>query len=247
MNQKRGIKVGFIAAAIALLIVAVAVPAGAGNPNVNCHKQDLNRLLTGDYYGSASFVCAGSTWGFNETDLGRKPLVIPPNINYPMDGYNLGGSSQGVTSYDGHGGYTYKGEVLSIIYETAGSAAPAKYPVSQYDMQCKGNYEVDEHLKIRSWDGVCTLTAKAGPYASVPGFKLVISNLEGKGQLIGTMGNILMVRADTEPNLELVEIHNNPGFPPEFPNPFTMERICTGSGTAMEIVGKGNNLRERGK
>ena len=85
MDKKRGIKSCFLAAAIALLAVAAAVPAGAGNSNVNCHKQDLNRLLTGDYYGSASFVCAGSTWGFNETDLGRKPLVIPPNINYPMD------------------------------------------------------------------------------------------------------------------------------------------------------------------
>ena len=82
-----------------------------------------------------------------------------------------------------------------------------------------------------------------------PGFKLVISNLEGKGQLIGTMGNILMARADTEPNLELVQFHNfNLRLPPRIhPNPFTMERICTGSGTAMKIVGKGNNLRERGK
>ena len=70
MNQKRGIKVGFIAAAIALLIVAVAVPAGAGDL---CKKHDLNRLLKGDYSGSGSYTCAWSTWGFDQKDLSRKP------------------------------------------------------------------------------------------------------------------------------------------------------------------------------
>ena len=61
MDKKKEEKLVISAAVIALLVVAAAVPVGAGDANVNCHKQDLNRLLTGDYWGNSSFVCAGPT------------------------------------------------------------------------------------------------------------------------------------------------------------------------------------------
>jgi hypothetical protein len=228
MNKKNGIKVGFIAAVIALLVVAVAVPAGAGDLKKNF---DLNRLLSGDYAGNNSFTCAWSIFGFNPEDLGRIPYTGV------LSGFNMTGSAQGVTHYDGHGRYTYKGEVLSVANETAGSTAPAKYPVAQYKMDCEGNYEVDKYLRIRSWDGECTFIATAGPDKDVEDFRIVISNMEGKGQLMGTMGNILGLRTDTKPNVEKVEIYNSPDFPsPPYPNPLPVERICTSSGMSMKLA-----------
>jgi hypothetical protein len=205
-------------------LFAVAVPVGAG---------DLNRLLTGDYVGYQAFTCALSSGGFNPEDLSRKPNPSTSKI----EGYNQSGSSQGVTSFDGLGRYTYKGEVLSVTYEPAGSTAPAKYPVNQFDMDCTGNYEVDENLQVRTWGGECTLTPMAGFYALIDGFRFEISNTESKGRLIGTMGNILSVRIDSQPNIEIVKIYN-----PALKDPVTAERICTSSGSGMKIVGKGKNV-----
>ena len=108
MNQKKGIKVGFIAAAIALLIVAVAVPAGAGDL---CKKHDLNRLLKGDYAGTVtSCSCALDTW-FQRRILSRKT----ESLDAPLSsiGANANGTSQGVLSFDGKGNYTFEGKIFS--------------------------------------------------------------------------------------------------------------------------------------
>ena len=113
MNKKNGTKVGFIAAAIALLVVAMAVLAGAG---------DLNRLLTGDYAYNDNEVCADANGGFDE-DLNRKP--DPPGSISDTES----DSNQGVTSFDGHGGFTYRGKNLNVDHDPGGSTAPLKSPV----------------------------------------------------------------------------------------------------------------------
>ncbi len=79
MNKKNGTTVGFIAAAIALLVVAMAVPAGAG---------DLNRLLTGDYAFNSSEVCAGADGGFDAA-LNRNPDP-PGSISNTVQLFNPG-------------------------------------------------------------------------------------------------------------------------------------------------------------
>lgn len=245
MDKKKGRKAGYLAAVIALLAVAAAVPVGAGNANVNCHKQDLNRLLTGDYWGNSSFVCAGAYGGFDK-DLNR--ITDPAGL---ISG-NYSGSTQGITSYDGHGGFTFRGQVLTVTSDTVGSTAPLKSPISQADMECWGTYQVNPDLSTEG-EYECKIDPTAGSFTLPPfpsDFYMVIKGLRVKGQLLGTIGNILSLRSDTESNVETVDAYNLPTPDPSviLPGPTKiMERICTQSGTAMKIVGKGNNLRERGK
>jgi hypothetical protein len=247
MDKKSGRKACCLAAAIALLVVAAAVPAGAGDSNLNCNKQDLNRLLTGDYFQNNSFACAAA-YGFFDKDLNRN--TDPPGL---ISG-TYSGSTQGVTSYDGHGGFTYRGQVLTIAHDPGGSTAPLKSPISQYDMECWGTYEVNHDLSTEAkYD--CRIDPSAGPFTLSPyppEFYMVIKDIRATAQLLGTAGNILALRSDTEPNVETINAYNfylptNAG-PVLNPGPFKLaERICTSSGTGMKIVGKGNNLRERGK
>jgi hypothetical protein len=248
MSKIKRIKYYFIAAAIALLAVAAAVPAGAGDSNVNCHKQDLNRLLTGDYFQNNSFVCASAYGGF-DTDLNRK--TDPAGL---ISG-NFSGSTQGITSYDGHGGFTFRGQVLTIAHDPGGSTAPLKSPISQYDMECWGTYQVNQDLSTEG-EYDCRIDPTAGPFLVnppyPPEFYMVIEGLRQKGQLLGTAGNILALRSDTAPNVETVIGYNfylpTPNGPVLVLGPIQLaERICTNSGTGMKIVGKGINLRERGK
>ncbi len=225
MNKIKGIKVCFITAAIALLAVFIAAPAGAW---------DLNRLLTGDYASNMSFVCA-SAYGNFDQDLNRNP--DPPGLTSVM----VSGSSQGVTSYDGHGGYTFRGQVLSLTHDPVGSTAPLKSPVSQYDMECRGTYKVNHDLSTEG-EGDCRIDPSAGPFTLPPyppEFYMVINGVRSKGQLLGTMGNILALRSDTETNVETVDFYNFP-YPGIgiVPGPVkVLERICSSSGTNMKIVG----------
>ncbi|MBI5582472.1 MAG: hypothetical protein HY892_01480 [Deltaproteobacteria bacterium] len=224
MNTKRGMRFCF-AAAIVLLSFAVSVPVGANN---------LNRLLTGDYYGSSSYLCAASMPTFDD-ELRREGT-----------GITFGGSSQGVTSYDGRGNYTFRGEVMSVNQDSAPAAsAVGSSPVAHFTLVCNGTYMVDDDLSI-SGLGECRIDPLAGPYNRPPyppGFYALIKNVRATGQLLGTAGNILRVGGQTEPNVETVIF-----FEPTGPTPFfSYERICTSSGTSMKIVGKGTNLRERGK
>jgi hypothetical protein len=228
MNQKKGIKVGFIAAAIALLVVAVAVPAGAGDLY---KKHDLNRLLQGDYEANSSFVCAIARSGFNEETLVR------------ADGQpTYSGSTQGVFHYDGHGNYSFQGKALTVTHDigthdSMGKATPNLSPVSQLDMNCSGFYNVNADLSVEG-EGECTIVPLKGPYLYSPyppGFYSVIKGIQMKGQLLGTIGHILSLRADTEPNVEKGQFYYST---PSGPAPAsTFERICTGSGMGMKLVG----------
>ena len=190
MNRKRGTKVCFVAAAIALLVVAVAVPAGAWN---------LNRNLYGDYAMNGSYACAYSTFGFDPLTLQRKDSPDPNGLKQFFPSITQVGSGQGVYSFDGHGGLTFKGEVLTVEQDRGGSSAPTPSPVSQWAVECTGTYEVDHDLSVTG-GGDSKLTPKAGPLASTPIY-LETLGLEWKGQLLGTMGSILMLRTDTEPNI----------------------------------------------
>jgi hypothetical protein len=229
MNKKNGTKVGFIAAAIALLVVFVAVPVGAG---------DLNRLLTGDYASNSSFVCAGA-YGFFDNDLNRNP--DPQGFISTTNS----GSTQGVTSFDGHGGFTFRGKVLSVTHDPAGSTVPLKSPVSQFDMECSGTTQVNQDLSTES-EYDCRIDPLAGPFPFPPyppEFYMEIKGLRAKGQLLGTMDNILLLKTDTEPNVEEVYFYNFylPG-PVFIPGPIkVLERICTSSGTSMRITGQSKN------
>ena len=233
MNKKNRTKVGFIAAAIALLLVAMAVPAGAG---------DLNRLLTGDYAFNSSQVCAHALSGFDAA-LNRKPDP-PGSISVTTSG-----SNQGVTSFDGHGGFTYRGKFLSVDHDPAGSTAPLKSPVSQYDVECSGTAQVNRNLSIES-EYDCKAYPLADPYSNnplyPPEFYLEIKGLRQKGQMLGTMDNILILRTDTDPNVETNYFYNfyvpTPGGPVLIPGPYKVgEQVCTGSGTWMKITGQSKN------
>lgn len=218
----------FIAAAIALLAVFVAVPVGAKGK-----KRDLNRLLTGDYSTNASFVCAEALGGFDGVNRNPDPTDPPGLISK-----TLSGSTQGVVSYDGDGEFTFQGKVLSVAHDPGGSSTPLVSPVSQYDMECWGTYQVNSDLSTGGqYD--CRIYPLAGPFTPPnypPGFYMEIKGLRLKGQLLGTMGNIFHLRSDTEPNVEEIYVVNLFG-----PDPVKVaERICTNSGTAMKIVGKGN-------
>ncbi len=210
----------------------------------------MNRLLAGDYWGNSSFVCAGAYGGFDQ-DLNRNP--DPPGL---ISG-TYSGSTQGVTSYDGHGGFTFRGQVLTVAHDPGGSTAPLKSPVSQYDMECWGTYQVNPDLSTEG-EYECRIDPTAGPFTVnppyPPEFYMVIKGLRVKGQLLGTMGNILALRSDTGSNVETVDAYNfylpPPAPPGVIPGPFkVLERICTQSGTAMKIVGKGKgfDLRKRGE
>jgi len=226
MSRIKGMKYYFIAVAIALLVVAVAVPAGAWN---------LNRNLYGDYATNTSYVCAYSTFGFDPVTLQRKDSPDPKYdiLSTFFPSITQVGSGQGVYSFDGHGGLTFEGQVLTVEQDRGGSSAPTPFPVSQWAMVCTGTYEVDHDLSVTG-TGDCKLTPKAGPSASKPTY-LKISGLEWKGQLLGgTIGSILLLRTDSEPNIETVKIMDIPDFPG---GTFTMERICAASGTVMKIVG----------
>ncbi len=231
MNRKKEIKVCFVAAAVALLVAAVAAPAGAWN---------LDKNLYGDYAMNGSYACAYSTFGFDPSTLQRKDSPNPSAdvLKQLFPSITQVGSAQGVYSFNGHGGLTFKGEVLTVEQDRGGSLAPTPSPVSQWAVECTGTYEVDHDLSVTG-GGDCKLTPKAGPLASTPIY-LETLGLEWKGQLLGTMGSILMLRTDTEPNIEIVKINNIPNFPG---GTFTMERICTTSGTVMKIVGPSKKMK----
>ncbi len=72
MNKKNGTKVGFIAAAIALLVVAVAVPAGAG---------DLEQTNVSGDYGQ---FCIAYSWAYGRFWMNRK-LNPEPWYAYRFD------------------------------------------------------------------------------------------------------------------------------------------------------------------
>lgn len=225
MKRIKGMKYYSIAAAIVLLAVFVAVPVGAKGK-----RHDLNRLLTGDYAANSSFVCAEAIGGFDE-DFNRNPDPTG------FISKTFSGSYQGVISYDGEGGLTFQGQVLAVYHDPGVSSAPLVSPVSQGDMKCWGTYQVNQDLSTGS-EMECEFYPLAGPFAppSYPAnFYIGIKGLSVKGQLLGTMGNILVLRSDTEPNVEELYFYNFAPIPVK-----VAERICTSSGTAMKIVGKGN-------
>jgi hypothetical protein len=229
MKKTKRITYSLSVAAIVLLAVFIAAPAGAG---------DLNRLLTGDYALNSSYVCAAAYGGFDQ-DLNRKP--DPPGF---ISG-TMNGSLQGVASYDGKGGFTSRVKVIAVALDPTGSPAPLKSPVAQYDMECTGTYQVNQDLSTENkYD--CRLDPLAGPFSMSPypsEFYMELKGIQAKGQLLGTMGNILTLRADTEPNVETVYFYNFyiPG-PVFVPGPVkVLERICTSSGTAMKITGQSKN------
>ena len=174
-------------------------------------------------------------YGGFDPDLNRLP--DPPGL---ISGTNSG-SSQGVTSFDGNGGFTFRGKVLSVTHDPAGSTAP----VSQFDMVCSGTTQVNQDLSTES-EYDCKIYPLAGPFPNPPyppEFYMEIKGLRAKGQLLGTMDNILFQRTDTEPNVETGYFYNfyHPiyGF---IPGPVkVLERICTGSGTYMKITGQSKN------
>jgi len=242
MKKIKGMKYYYIAAAIAFLVVAMAVPAGAG---------DLNRLLKGDYAYNDFQVCAGAVSGFDAA-LNRNP-DLPGFISNTESS-----SNQGVTSFDGYGGFTYRGKNLSVTHDPGGSTAPLKSPVSQYDVECSGTAQVNRDLSMES-EYDCKIYPLAGPLYNTPlfppGFYMETKGLRQEGQLLGTMDNILILRTDTEPNVETLNFYNfiyvpTSGEPVFIPGPVKVgEQICTGSGTWMKIVGKGKGfgLRKRGE
>jgi hypothetical protein len=230
MNKKNGTTVGFIAAAIALLVVAMAVPAGAG---------DLNRLLTGDYAFSSSENCAEAN-GYFDAALNRNPDP-PGRISTTSTA-----SVEGVTSFDGHGGLTFRGKILLVTHDPGGSTAPLKSPVSQYDVECSGTAQVNRDLSMES-DYDCKLYPLAGPLSNnplyPPGFYMEMKDLRQQGQLLGTMDNSLILRTITEPKVRSVYFSNfyvpTPGGPVFILGPYKVgEQICHGSGTWMKITGQ---------
>jgi hypothetical protein len=226
MNQKKGIKVGFIAAAIALLVVAVAVPVGAGDLH---KKHDLNRMLTGDYAGTGFYSCAS-------TAFGQAGSFNPDTLKRTGPGYTLSGSTQGVYTFDGHGGFIFIGEVLSVASDSTNPD-----PVGQFEMKCEdGSYTVDDDLNVTTWC-VSKLYPKAGGlynmfHDNFPGFYFTVTGAALNGQMIGTMGNIIIQRYDTEKNVEKLALFLSDGTPFPIPIPPT-ERICAASGTMMKITG----------
>ncbi|MCU0578721.1 MAG: hypothetical protein MUF69_04155 [Desulfobacterota bacterium] len=235
MDKKRGRKACFLAAAIAMLVVAAAVPAGAGDANVNCNKQGLNRLITGDYHSMLSLSCTytDQVGTFNPETLERSSIG-----NYST------ATIQAVSSFDGRGGYTSLGEVLTV------ESGTSSFPVGQYKIECKdGKYEVDEQLNVNiKCDTIITPTAgylhdHPPVPPGYPPFFFVVYGGESNGPALGTMGNIIILRHNTQPNVEELYAYG------AFGNPLAKlgERICASSGMSMKIIGKGNNLRERGK
>ena len=253
MKTKRGMSF-YLVAVIGLLVIAVAVPVGAGNG-----KPDLNRLLTGNYFGTGYTSCTYAYiaydqgmeigGGFNENFRRLNPIVPgAPTISF---------SSQGVRNYDGHGNWTSTGTSLIILNDPAGSTSPRPDPVSRVAANCYGTYKVHDDLSTEG-DGECIVTPlppfSAGTH---PDAKVVIKGMGGgKGQLLGTMGNILSISASDEPRVEELFYYNfyvpNPGGgdPILVPGPFKMaERICNGTGIGIKMTGriKGDDPGVRGK
>jgi hypothetical protein len=241
MNNKNGIKVGFIAAAIALLVVAVAVPAGAGGLDKNNSKHDLNRLLTGDYYDVSSITCAYATMGYNE-NLERKADLpgYPPSVTQS-------GSVASVSSYNGHGGWTSKGKSLMISNDPGGSTPPLKSPVKQVDVYCHGDYWVNDDLSVGGNLFECTAVSPGEPYPPGPSDPhMLITGLSWKSQLVGTAGNIVTLESNTEPTVQKVWLINYPGLP----SPWLYgERVCTHAAIGMKRVrlAEGHELTKHGE
>jgi hypothetical protein len=237
MDKKRGRKACFLAAAIALLVVAAVVPVGAGDSNRNYRKQDLNRLITGDYHSMLSYSCSytGPGGSFDPVTLERGSIG-----NYST------ATIQAVSSFDGRGGYTALGEVLTVESSTS------PFPVGQFKLECKdGKYEVDEHLNVNiKCNTIITPTAgylydnPPTPPPGFPPFFFVAFGGESNGQALGTMGNIIILRHNTDTKVDKLYAWGveDPAFK-------ISERICASSGMSMKIVGKGRfiNTKETSK
>ncbi len=98
----------------------------------------------------------------------------------------------------------------------------------------------------------CKTYPLAGPFSNnplyPPEFYMEIKGIRQKGQMLGTMDNILILRNRTEPTVETLYFYNfyvpTSGGPVFIPGPFKVaERICTSSGTWMKITGQRKKLK----
>jgi hypothetical protein len=125
---------------------------------------------------------------------------------------------QGVTSFDGNGGFTSSGEALVIDN--------GDFSALKLISTCEGTYTVYGDLRYTS-TAVCKYSVPAHP-----GLEITVSNMQSTGQLAGTLGDILLLRGDTEPNQESVIMTIKHG---EAVYPYlSTTRFCSSSGTAMK-------------
>jgi len=220
MNNPKITKCCLIAAAIAILAVFTAAPVGA---------RELNWKLKGDYAWNSTSTCASATCGFDTNQIpgpnrnlqscpGPLPVAIGISYNYAI---------QGKFSFDGHGGFDFSGEVLSIMLEpypnpattpSLPTSANFKSPIHHFDAEAAGTYvvdhEADELFVEIKFD---YLKIKLTPYE--------FRGATFRGRLTSSSVGSVVFLSTTSPTPEDVV-----GYP--FPK---MQRICNATGSMVKL------------
>jgi hypothetical protein len=225
MNNLKLKRCFFITAAIALLAVFLAVPAGAG---------DLNWKLKGDYAWTSTGTCASASCGFDTNQIpgpnrnlqscpGPLPVAIGVSYNYAI---------QGKFSFDGHGGFDFNGEVLSIMLEPypnpatippLPTSANFKSPIHHFEAEAAGTYVVDDEADE-------LFVEIKFDYLKIIGTPYLFKGATFRGRLTSnSVGSVVFLSATSPVPEDVV------GYP--FPN---MQRICNATGSMVKLSPRKN-------
>jgi hypothetical protein len=195
----------FLALGIVLLLI--------GREAIAQNEPNLNRLLRGKYAFTQIASCVQNINGFDEID----------NFRLLSGAATFTFAQRQILNYNGDGtGSLTDGESLSITHDAVASGA---FPVSHSDVTCDLSYVVNPDRSFTQTLSNCTSTFLPGNLA---GTTQTVSPFQMQGH-IGP-GRRTLVISDTSPNVETVfRTPPSPGLP------FTRERICLRSGTAIKI------------
>lgn len=180
--------------ALSVLILAAGSSAGA-----QADGQDFNHLLQGDYAFAQQEVCVATP---EET---LPPTFDRNTLELVGEAETITLQSQGVTTFDGKGGWTAEGRGNTLRNNrTQPSDLPMLPPIS---FECEGTYSVNADRSIENFTGICTTSDGAIEF--------------GPRTLSGHLGadRKTLVLADTAPMIEEIRLTD-----PDF---LVGERVCS--------------------
>lgn len=161
--------------------------------------QELNQLLKGDYALTQHEVCARTPSDALPPTFDRNTLALVSEAEIVTL------QSQGVTTFDGEGGWSAKGRAVAIQNDhTQPGDMPFLPPVS---FECEGTYSVNADRSIEDFTGTCTS----------PGGDIEFGPRTLSGHL--SVDGKTLVLADTEPVLEEIRLTG--------PDLLVGERVCS--------------------
>jgi hypothetical protein len=189
-----------------LALLPMFVLAGSTLAEAKSKKENMNRLLRGDYVFTTTRTCVQNEQGFGVGFDLLSPAVVR---NY---------AGRGIIHFNGDGTGTMDINQLGI---SPNLVATGQMPVTENIGTCDSTYNVHPD-KMFTYEAACSGTILSGYLA---GETFDINGIAGVGQIDQT-GRILLLSGAMETSIETINLS---------PSGMIFERICNRAGTAVKV------------